>query len=331
MKTLLAIGALLIAWTAAPAAQPSDGNEIPRDVWGRPSLEGVWNFSSDIPLERPERFGEREFMTAEEVAELRARLAASDAASDEAIPGLGGPGGYNDFWVERAGITDHIRTSHIVYPANGRLPAPLDGVDTVAGGLLEDVPGERPVRFVVGGIGTDGPEDRGLSERCLVGFNAGPPFIPSLYNNNVQIVQSRDHVAIITEMVHDARIAPIGDRPPLDDRIGLWSGSSRGHWDGDTLVVETRNFNGLTKSFGSFGTSAHKVLTERFTRIDRDTVEYEWTLDDPATFADRFTAIVPLTRVAGEMYEYACHEGNYGMENILRGARAEDRAEQEGR
>ncbi len=330
MKTLLTIGVLLIAWTATPAAQPSAGNEIPRDVWGRPSLEGVWNFSSDIPLERPERFGDREFMTAEEVAELRARLAASDAASDEAIPGLGGPGGYNDFWVERAGITDHIRTSHIVYPLDGRLPAPLDGVDTVAGGLLADVPGERPVRFVVGGIGTAGPEDRGLSERCLVGFNAGPPFVPSLYNNNVQIVQSLAHVAIITEMVHDARIVPLGDQPPLDARIGLWSGSSRGRWDGDTLVVETRNFNGLTKSFGAFGTSTHKVLTERFTRIDRDTVEYEWTIDDPATFTDRFTAIVPLTRVAGELHEYACHEGNYGMENILRGARAEERAAREG-
>ncbi len=292
MKTLLTTGALLIAWTAAPAAQPSDGNDIPRNVWDRPSLGGVWNFSSDVPLERPERFGEREIMTEEEVAELRARLAAADAASDEAVPGLGGPGGYNDFWVERAGIADHIRTSHIVYPADGRLPAPVDGVDTVAGGLLEDVPGERPVRFVVGGIGTDGPEDRGLSERCLVGFNAGPPFVPSLYNNNVQIVQNRDHVVIITEMIHDARIVPIGDRPALDERIGLWSGSSPGHWDGDTLVVETRNFNGLTKSFGSFGTSAHKVLTERLTRTDRDTVEYEWTIDDPATFTDRCSASI---------------------------------------
>ncbi len=244
MKTLLTTGALLITWTAAPAAQPSDGNEIPRNIWGRPALEGVWNFSSDVPLERPERFGDREFMTEEEVAELRARLAAADAASDEAIPGLSGPGGYNDFWVERAGITDHIRTSHVVYPADGRLPAPVAGVDALAGGLLEDVPGERPVRFVVGGIGTDGPEDRGLSERCLVGFNAGPPFVPSLYNNNVQIVQNRDHVVILTEMIHDARIVPIGDRPPLDDRIGLWSGSGRGHWDGDTLVVETGTSTG---------------------------------------------------------------------------------------
>ena len=163
-----------------------------------------------------------------------------------------------------------------------------------------------------------------------MGFNAGPPFIPSLYNNNVQIVQNRDHVAIITEMVHDARIAPIGDRPPLDDRIGLCP-AARAATGRRHAGSRDPDFNGLTKSFGAFGTSAHKVLTERFTRIDRNTVEYEWTIDDPATFTDRFTAIVPLTRVAGELYEYACHEGNYGMENILRGARAEERAAQAGR
>ena len=325
MYKLLMCGLLLVSSTPALAGQAPEDAEIPRNVWGQPKLAGVWNFSSNVPMQRSQRFGDREFMTAEEVAELRVRLAERDAASDQAVPsGPGNPGAYNDFWVESAGITDHIRTSHIVYPTEGRLPARVDGVNAIAGGLGDDVPGERPVRFIVGGISKDGPEDRGLSERCIVGFNAGPPFIPSLYNNNVQIVQGRDHVVILTEMIHDARIVPIDDRPPLDDAIRLWSGSARGRWDGDTLVVETRNFNGLTKSFSSFGTSADKVLTERFTRIDRYTVNYEWTIDDPSTFTDKFTAIVPMTRVAGEIHEYACHEGNYGLQNTLAGARVEE-------
>lgn len=327
MKTTL-ITALFAVTVAVPlAAQAPDNGEIPRTTSGRPDLQGVWNFSSNVPMQRPARFGDREFMTEEEVAELRARLAAADAASDQAVPQReGGPGGYNDFWVESAGITDHIRTSHIVYPVNGRLPMTTDGVEVVSGGLGDDVPGSRPVRFVVGGISKDGPEDRGLSERCIVGFNSGPPFVPSLYNNNVQIIHNDDHAVILTEMIHDARVVPIGDRPDLDAAISLWSGNSRGYWDGDTLVVETRHFNGLTKSFSAFGTSDDKLLIERFSRVDERTINYEFTVDDPSTFTDTFTAIVPMTKVAGELHEYACHEGNYGLENILRGARMEERA-----
>ncbi len=300
--------------------------QVPRTEWDQPDLQGVWNFSSNVPMQRPPHFGEREFMTTEEVAQMRARLAAADAASDQAVEQrAGGPGGYNDFWVESAGITDRFRTSHIVYPTDGRLPGIVEGVDIAIGGLGDDVPGERPVRFVVGGIAKTGPEDRGLSERCIVGFNAGPPFTPSLYNNNVQIFQSKDTAVILTEMIHDARIVPIGERPPLDENIGLWTGDSRGYWDGDSLVVETRNFNGLTQSFSAFGTSEDKLLTERFTRVDAITVNYEWTLEDPSTFTDRITAIVPMTKVGGQLYEYACHEGNYGLQNTLRGARVEER------
>ena len=325
MKKAIALALLLGSPVVALSGQQPDDVDTPRTAWGTPDLNGVWNFSSNVPMQRPQRFGDREFMTAEEVAQLRARLAAADAASDQAVPQReGGPGGYNDFWVESAGITDHIRTSHIVYPPDGRLPDVVNGVKVIAGGLGPDITGERPVRFVVGGIGKDGPEDRGLSERCMVGFNSGPPFTPSLYNNNIQIFQSEDHAVILTEMIHDARIVPIGAGAPLTDAIGLWSGDSRGYWDGDTLVVETRNFNGLTQSFGAFGTSDGKLLTERFSRVDRYTVNYEFTIDDPATFTDRFTAIVPMTSVAGELHEYACHEGNYGMENILRGARVEE-------
>jgi hypothetical protein len=328
MNKAITLGLLVLTPALALAGQPADDYEPPRTEWDQPDLQGVWNFSSNVSMQRPQRFGDREFMTEEEVAQMQARLAAADAASDQAVPQRdGGPGGYNDFWVESAGLTELIRTSHIVYPTSGRLPARVEGIEIIAGGLGDDVSGERPVRFTVGGIAKDGPEDRGLSERCIVGFNAGPPFTPSLYNNNVQILQNKDHAVIITEMIHDTRIVPIGDRPPLPEAIGLWSGDPRGYWDGDTLVVESRNFNGLTQSFSAFGTSKDKVLTERFSRIDPYTVNYEWTIDDPSTFTDKITAIVPMTKVAGELFEYACHEGNYGMENILRGSRMDEKAD----
>jgi hypothetical protein len=222
-----------------------------------------------------------------------------------------------------------VRTSHIVYPLNGKLPALREGAISRQGIYGGDTTGEsRPVRISAGGIGTDGPEDRGLSERCLIGFNAGPPFVPSLYNNNVQIFQTKDTAVILTEMIHDARVVPLVDTPSemgsLNDDVRLWMGDSRGYWEGDTLVVQTRNFNGLASSFGQAGTSQDKVLTERFTRRGTYTVDYEFTVDDPSTYTDKFTAIVPMTKVAGLLYEYACHEGNYGMVNILRGARVQD-------
>lgn len=325
MKNTLTLLAAAVTASFVTSAFAQSTYIAPRTEWGDPDLNGVWNFSSNVPMQRPEQFGEREFMTADEIESMKARLAEADASSDQAVASSeGSPGGYNDFWVESAGITDRIRTSHIVYPKNGRMPARVEGAVVQFGGLGDDVPGTRPVRYTVGGIGKDGPEDRGLSERCIVGFNAGPPFMPSLYNNNVQIVQNKDHAVILVEMIHDARIVPI-DRDHITEDIGLWSGDSKGYWDGDTLVVVTKNFNGMTQSFSAFGTSKDKVLTERFTRIDPVTVNYEWTVDDPSTFTDKFTAIVPMTKVAGQLYEYACHEGNYGMVNILRGKRAEER------
>ncbi len=325
MNKCLNIAALVVSASLANAVFAADGYIAPRTQWGHPDLQGVWNFSSNVPMQRPEQFGNREFMSNDEIASMRARLAEADASSDQAVAQTdGSPGGYNDFWVESAGITDRIRTSHIVYPENGRMPTRVEGSIVQFGGLGDDVPGTRPVRYTVGGISKDGPEDRGLSERCIVGFNDGPPFVPSLYNNNVQIVQNQDHVVLLTEMIHNARTVPI-DKEHVSEELGFWSGDSKGYWDGDTLVVVTKNFNGLTQSFSAFGTSAEKVLTERFTRIDPVTVDYEWTIDDPATFTDKITAIVPMTKVAGQLYEYACHEGNYGMVNILRGERAAER------
>jgi hypothetical protein len=184
--------------------------------------------------------------------------------------------------------------------------------------------------MVVGGIAKDGPEDRGISERCLVGFNAGPPFLPNLYNNNVQIVQNKDTVVIMTEMIHDARIVPLDGRPHIPDEIRQWTGDSRGYWDGDTLVVTTRNFTDLTQSFGVYGTAYDKVLTEKFTRVGPYQVEYEFIVEDPSTFTDRIEGMVPLSKVDGQLYEYACHEGNYGLLNTLRGERIAEQREAEG-
>lgn len=325
--------------TATPvlAADNTGATGALRTEWGQPDLQGVWNFSSEIPFERPAQFGDREFLTSEEIADIQARMAAEAAAGDvvESDPDLaerGAPStderfvfGYDHFWYEMASIADTVRTSQIIYPPDGRLPGMLEGAPRGQSGFLEDAPGTRPVRTGSGGIGKDGPEDRGLPERCIVGMNELPPYRPSRYNNNLQIVQNRDHVVILSEMVHNARMIPLLDLPPLPEDIEQWTGSSRGYWDGETLVVETRNFSFYTASLGGAGTGKEKFLTERFTRTDFDALDYEWTLEDPATFTDKITAVLPMAKVAGQLYEYACQEGNYGLLNILRGAREEER------
>jgi len=336
---LLLIVSLLAVFNGTAVAQSAGAYEIPRTEHGQPDLQGVWNFSSSTPMQRSERYGTQEFLTAEQVQEQierQARMAArADAQEAELIlnpeppPAGQTPRGYNTFWIEMGNRGDNVRTSHIVYPENGRVPEVVEGNPVIAGGLGPDVSGERPVRFIVGGIAKNGPEDRGLSERCLVGFNAGPPFLPSLYNNNMQIIQSKDSFVIITEMIHDARIVPLVEKPELSDDIRLWAGDSRGYWEGDTLVVETNNFNGMQTSFQSRGTNFDMVLKEKFTRVSYDQVDYEFTIEDPSTYTDKITAIVPMSKVAGQIYEYACHEGNYGMINTMRGARYEERTELE--
>ncbi|MFT4813642.1 MAG: hypothetical protein ACI9WR_000946 [Paracoccaceae bacterium] len=298
--------------------------EVPETQWGQPDLQGVWNFSSTIPLERPAFFADKAYLTEQDLATIKART----EQGLQAINNIG-VGGYNTFWTEMGGTGDN-RTSLIMYPENGRMPDTVEGVAIQVGGLGPDEPGTRPTRMVVGGIAKDGPEDRGISERCIVGFNSGPPFTPNLYNNNVQIVQAKDTVVIMTEMIHDARIVPLTDKPALSGEVRLWTGDSRGYWDGETLVVETRNFNNLTQSFGVYGSAEDKLLTERFTRSDEFTVEYEFTVEDPSTFKDKVVAMVPMSKVDGLMYEYACHEGNYGLLNTLRGERISEQREAEG-
>jgi hypothetical protein len=329
---LLLFVCTLFAPISLSFAQTADDYVAPRTEWGQPDLQGIWNFNSNTPMERPDRFGTQEFLTPEEAEQDRLRQEerriAADAREAELVvnpvappAGASSTGGYNNFWYETASIGENVRTSLIVYPRNGRLPARVEGSAEHIANLGPDVEGERPVIALFGGIGKDGPEDRGLSERCLIGFNAGPPLAGGGYNANVQIFQNKDHAVIMTEMVHDARIVPLDDRDAIDDDIRLWSGDSRGYWDGDTLVVVTRNFTDLIPSFSRYGNAKDKTLTERFTRVNAVTIDYEWTLEDPSTFTDKITAIMPITKVAGQLYEYGCHEGNYGMINILRGER----------
>ena len=311
-QTLLIILSSVLSVTNLTAANSASTDYIaPLTEWNQPDLQGVWNFASDTPLERPERFGNREYFTPEEATENRNKsITMFEARAESHFDGVGG---YNSFWYERASISYDQRTSLITYPINGRLP------ELIESAYLQDALD----------VGFDGPEDRHLSERCIVGFNAGPPLLPSSYNNNVQIIQHRDHAVIITEMVHDARIVPLNAGPDLHNNIRLWSGNSRGYWDGETLVVETKDFNDITQSFlGSpYGNSYEKLLTERFTRVDAETIEYEFTIDDPGTFTDKITSMVPMIKVDGLLYDYACHEGNYGMMNILRGARVQESLE----
>ena len=183
------------AFGAANLAIAAD-YEAPRTEWGQPDLQGVWNFASNIPMTRPAMFGDNEYMTQEQ-----ADMLASFVEKQYEALNNDGVGGYNTFWVEQAGRGDNLRTSLITYPTNGQVPERVEGTVVQIGGLGPDIEGDRPVRLVVGGIGKDSYEDRGISERCIVGFNSGPPFTPSMYNNNIQIVQSRDTVVVMTEMI----------------------------------------------------------------------------------------------------------------------------------
>ena len=297
------------------------------------------------PFERPEGQPDKAFLTEDEATALEAGIKARRARQlepsevrTEPLPAGGGGlavGGYNDFWLDYGtNVIGDRRTSLIIDPRDGRLPplTPKGEALRQVGSLWEDLPIAAPVRVRSAGTGADHPEDRGLAERCLVGFNNGPPMMPSAYNNNnMQLFQTPDTVVILNEMVHDARIIPLDGRAGPPNTIRLWSGASRGRWEGDTLVVETANLSSKTASFDpgattAIGTGETLHLTERFRRLDEGTLLYEFTVNDPTYFTQTFTAAIPMRRSDEAMFEYACHEGNYGLLNILRGARADELA-----
>ena len=232
---------------------------------------------------------------------------------DKDRPPARGVGSYNQFWWDYGDkLTDDKRTSLIVDPPDGRIP-PLTPEAQKRADAVKAVRARRP----------QGPEDLNIPSRCILGFNAGPPMNPSAYNNNFQLFQTPEYVVILNEMVHDARIVPLDGLPHLPEHIRQWRGDSRGHWEGDTLVVDTTNFTGKTTFKGS-GKNFH--LVERFTRVDAGALLYEYTIDDPESFTKPWSAAIPMTKTEVPMFEYACHEGNYAMTNILGGARAEENA-----
>ncbi len=326
--------ALLVAITVAAlspalaAAQETGTAALPRTSWGAPDLQGVWDFRTITPLERPEELAEQNALTDEQAAE---RVAQALEQNVDRTPPPGSTGGYNRFWVDTPSFVENTRTSLIVDPPDGRLPALQPGAPHQLGSLGEDLPAERPIRYRAGGAGVDGPEDRGLAERCILGFAHGPPLLPGGYNQNVQVFQTPDHVVILNEMVHDPRIVPLDGRPHLPGDLRQWNGDARGSWEGDTLVIESTNFTDLTPSYNptvasAMGTGEHLRLVERLTRVSADTLLYEYTVDDAVTFTRPFTVAIPMGLSDVPIFEYACHEGNYGLLNILRGAREDERA-----
>jgi len=295
---------------AAAAARAA----IPRTSWGAPDLQGIWEGRSSTPLERPKELAGKEFLTEQEAAALDKQTAEAENLDRRAGNGTSSDVNlaYNQFWREKASKVRGRRTSLIVDPPEGKVPAL-----TPAARKQDAVRAERRRLHPA-----DGPEDRGLFERCILGLG-GLPRLVGGSNSNIQIVQTPDHVAVFHEMIHEARIIPLDGRPHVPQNIRQWLGDSRGRWEGNTLVVDTTNFVDMTSSRRS---SEDLHLTERFTRVDAGTLDYEVTIDDPTTFTRPWTAVLPMPKAEGTIFEYACNEGNYGLRNLLSGARAEERS-----
>ncbi|MCZ6656122.1 MAG: hypothetical protein O7C67_02395 [Gammaproteobacteria bacterium] len=333
--------ATILPWCIACDALADDAStyELERTSWGAPAIHGVWDFRTLTPLERPPELAGKAVLTAEEARVLRDRIVESqdvDRRTGEASADV--EGAYNTFWYDwGTELNEDMRTSLIVDPPDGRLPElTAEALNTLQEQNRLRTPPVRdlfsfsanPVTFRPAG-----PETLGLSERCLVGLNAGPPLTPSAYNNNLRIVQTPDHVVLVTEMIHDARIIPLDGTPHSPRDVTQWSGDSRGHWDGNTLVVDTTNFTDKTATFqlpatiaaldqsGGVGSGTTLHLIERFTPVGEGRLLYEYTVDDPATFAQNFTVRIQMRASAEPVFEYACHEGNYAMPGILKGAR----------
>jgi hypothetical protein len=312
-KAIVLLVALALAVLAAqPMAGQGKPRTLPRTSDGHPDLQGIWDYRSATPLERPARFAGKEFMTAEEAADYE-RLAAAredgrppdDPRTEQSV--------HPAWWLDYGKtVIKTRRTSLIVDPPDGKIPP-----------LTEE--GQKRLAARRAEARTRGPadsyENRGLFERCLTrGVPEG--MLPGPYNNNLQVLQAPGFVVLFTEMIHDARVIPMDGRPHTGSPLRRWMGESRGRWEGDTLVVDTTNFTDKTNFRGS-GANLH--LVERFTRLDADTLEYRFTVDDPTTWTRPWTVAYPMIRTEGPIYEYACHEGNYGLRNILSGARAEER------
>ena len=313
---------LTVALAPADAQRASEPAPPPRTAWGAPDLNGVWDFRTLTPFERPSELADQEFFTEEAAAEFEADRLAEFAVRDDQEP-EDIVGNYNQFWFDPGNkVSETNQTSLVVDPPEGRVPAltptaaareaeallAREGVDRHSptyGGFVDDL-----------GSGM-------FAVRCILGFNSGPPMTPAGYNQNVQLTQTEDYVVLLNEMVHSSRVVPLDGRPHLPEGVRQWMGDSRGHWEGDTLVVETTNFLRETSFRAGLTTSALQ-LTERFTRVSEGTLNYEVTVEDPNAWARPWTYRIPMVQSEYPLFEYACHEGNYGLYNILAGARRQE-------
>jgi hypothetical protein len=318
----LAVTVLSLSTARGQSPQARAGNavssSIPRTADGHPDLQGYWTNDTVTPLERPAEFGDKAVLNADEAAAYaKKRLAQYLAQPKDDIH-------YDDaIWqAENYGKQTTLRTSLVVDPANGRLPP-----------LTPEGQARSAARAKRGGAGgpSDSARSRTLAERCISWGNVGPPMIPPTYYANLQILQSSDFVAIRHELMHDVRLIRLDAMPRPGSAVQWLAGDARGRWDGDTFVVVTTNFTEETPFRGpprttrqDITTSTQLKVTERFTLVDRDTIRYEFTVDDPGTWTRPWSGEVPMRRIEGPIYEYACHEGNYGLANILRAARVQE-------
>lgn len=298
-RTFLAFVAMLgvVLVLPVPVAGQTDDAAVTRTPWGDPNLQGTWSYASLTPLQRATSMSDREFFTAEEAAQRNYSVTLDQP------PTPGSVGSYNALWFDRGEVSSDLRTSLIVDPPNGRLPTrpEVTGQQAARRDYLRDHPADSWV-------------DRTNWDRCIT-YHGVPP-ISTGYNNTYQILQTPTYVAIRVENIHDVRIIPLDGRPQLDDTIRQWNGASRAHWEGDTLVVETRNFSDQTVH--RFPSSRNTRAIERFRRVNGDQIDYRFTVEDPTVYTQPWTAVRPMPRLDDYIiYEYACHEGNYAMTNIL--------------
>ncbi len=319
--TMVAVAAL-----AAPATA-QDPSAPPSTPWGDPDLQGIWNNATLTPFQRPAELADQEFFTEEEAATLAQQTVDRNAALWEAparrTEAGGNVGAYNNFWMERGtSVVPTRRTSIITDPPNGRLPE----VTAEVAAWLASPEAEHRARVRAGDLPAASYDQLDLGDRCI--WYRGIPSFPTGYNNNYHIVQNPDFVLILQEHIHDVRFIPLDGRPHISEDIRQYGGDSRGHWEGDTLVVETTHFNNqaFIRNFNNVELSEELHVVERFTRIAPDILDYEFTVTDPNTWTRPWQGSLPMSRIEGPMFEYACHEGNYGLTNILAGSRAEEAA-----
>ena len=295
-RFLASVSALLLVAGVSSTAVAGQGESAPRTPWGHPDLRGTWTNSTTTPMQRPADLAGKEFLTEEE----RAVRNPSSGISVESPSGIMPTGAYNDFWLEQGELS--LRTSLIIDPPDGQYPSLTPAA----------MRRRQENRGSFANSGFDSWEDFSTYDRCLTRGLPGA-MSPGFYNHNYQILQTPDHVAILVEMIHDVRIIPLDGRSHVSAAVGQWLGDSRGRWEGDTLVVETTNLP-----------QADRVVVERFTRVGADTIDYRIAVTDPAEWTAPWTAAMPMSPTTGPLFEYACHEGNHAVPNMLAGSRAED-------